>query len=71
MAHTLTNLHTEVIFSTKDRVPLIQANIKPEMCAYLGGVVPELEGTALIVNAVPDHAHLLLKLDDGWYEITP
>ncbi len=62
MAHTLTNLLTHVIFSTKDRAPLITPDLKPEMCAYLGGVVRELEGTALNVNAVPDHVHLLVKL---------
>ena len=36
MAHTFANLLTHVIFSTKDRGPLIASDLKPDLLAYLG-----------------------------------
>jgi hypothetical protein len=36
MAHTFTNFLMHIIFSTKDRVPFIDAEVKPELLAYLG-----------------------------------
>ncbi|MBI3795903.1 MAG: IS200/IS605 family transposase [Deltaproteobacteria bacterium] len=62
MAHTFTNLLTHVIFSTKDRTPSIDAELKPQLFAYMGGIVREYNGTALMVNGTPDHVHLLLRL---------
>jgi REP element-mobilizing transposase RayT len=59
MGHTFTNLLTHVIFSTKDRAPLICADRKPDLHAYLGGIVRQLGGTALIVNGTCDHIHML------------
>lgn len=60
MAHTFTNLLTHVIFSTKDRAPLIQPELKGKLHAYMGGIVRELDGKAMIVNGTEDHVHLLL-----------
>ncbi len=42
MTHTFANLLTHVIFSTKDREPLMDSNLKPDLLAYLGGIVREL-----------------------------
>jgi hypothetical protein len=36
MAHTFANLLTHVIFSTKDRRPLISRDLKPNLLAYMG-----------------------------------
>lgn len=57
MAHTFINLLTHVIFSTKDRLPSIDTEVKPHLLAYLGGIVRELDGRLLIVNGTPDHVH--------------
>jgi REP element-mobilizing transposase RayT len=62
MAHTFTNLLTHVIFSTKDRTPSIDAELRPQLFAYMGGIVREHNGTALMVNGTADHVHLLLRL---------
>jgi len=62
MAHTYTNLLTHVIFSTKDRTPLIDAELKPKLLAYMGGILREMKGTALIINGTKDHVHLLIGL---------
>ena len=44
MSHTYTNLLTHVIFSTKDRAPIITAVLHDDLLAYLGGIVRELGG---------------------------
>jgi len=62
MSHTHTNLLTHIIFSTKDRMPLIDSDVKPRLHAYIGGIVRELKGTALSVNGTTDHVHLLVGL---------
>jgi len=62
MPHTFTNLLAHIIFSTKERSPLIDAELRPNLHAYLGGIVRELNGTPLIINGTDDHVHLLVSL---------
>ena len=62
MSHTYTNLLVHVIFSTKNREPFIKAKFKPDLHAYIGGVVRELKGTAMIVGGTENHVHLLARL---------
>lgn len=61
MAHTFTNLLTHVIFSTKDRSPVITPDIKPRLLAYMGGIVRSIDGIALAIDGPTDHVHLLIK----------
>jgi len=62
MSHTHTNLLTHVIFSTKDREPLITAALHDDLLAYLGGILREMGGALRVANARPDHVHLLCSL---------
>ena len=62
MAHTFTYLTYHLIFSTKDRVSYISPDLKPDLSAYLGGIIRELNGKALIINGTADHTHLLVQL---------
>jgi REP element-mobilizing transposase RayT len=61
MAHTFTNLLSHVIFSTKDRRPLITDDLRPRLHAYMGGIVGAMNGTALAIGGTADHVHLLVK----------
>jgi REP element-mobilizing transposase RayT len=60
MSHTCTNLIAHLVFSTKDRPPLITGEIRAELFAYLGGLVRESKGKTMAVNGMPDHVHLLV-----------
>ena len=62
MAHTFANLLTHVIFSTKDREPIIAPDLKPDLLAYMGGIVREIQGKTMAANSMPDHIHMLLWL---------
>ena len=62
MAHTAANLVIHVIFSTKGRRPFISPEIRHDLHAYLGGIVRELGGTALIIDGTADHVHMLMRI---------
>src|SRR3954470_14184448 len=62
MSHTYTNLITHFIFSTKDRAPEIQTDLHERLLPYMGGIIGELKGVPLAINAMPDHVHLLISL---------
>lgn len=62
MAHTFTNVLIHTIFSTKDRRPWIDAELKPRLLAYLGGIIREAGGYPLILDGTCDHVHGLLRL---------
>ncbi|HVS80219.1 MAG TPA: hypothetical protein VHE60_00625 [Pyrinomonadaceae bacterium] len=53
MGRTFTNLLTHLVFSTKDREPLIVPELKPELYAYLGGLTRELKGKSYGINGSP------------------
>ena|SRR6267378_913714 len=50
MAHTYTNLLTHIIFSTKDRKPTLEPDLKQRLFPYLGGIFRELDASPLLVN---------------------
>ncbi len=62
MGSTFHSLHFHIIFSTKDRRPLIRADWRPRLHEYLGGTVRGLGGVAEAVGGVDDHVHLLVSL---------
>ena len=62
MPSTHTSLYYHIVFSTKDRVPSIDASWRPRLHALLGGAVRNLGGVALEVGGVADHVHILAGL---------
>jgi len=62
MPHTSGNILLHFIFSTSQRRPLIKPEFRDDLFAYLGGIVREMNGTALIINGEPDHVHMLIRV---------
>ena len=62
MGSTYHSLHYHVVFSTKERRPLIRAEWRSRLHEYLGGAVRGLGGVAEAVGGCEDHVHLLLSL---------
>jgi REP element-mobilizing transposase RayT len=62
MAGTFTFLGIHFVFSTKNRIPLIDEKINVRLYAYIGGIIRELGGTLLEINAVPDHIHFYVYM---------
>ena len=59
MGSTFYSLHYHIVFSTKDRRPLIRSEWRARLHHYLGGTVRGLGGVAETVGGVGDHVHLL------------
>ncbi len=59
-SHISSNFH--LIFSTKDRLPLIKIDWQDRLHAYLGGTVKGMDAMPLAVGGISDHVHLLVSL---------
>jgi len=62
MPQTLSAIYLHVIFSTKNREPLITNDLAPRLHAYLGGIVREEDAVAMEIGGMDDHVHLLLSI---------
>src|SRR3954451_25226780 len=63
MAHSLSQIYLHLVFSTKERQPLLRDDaFRHKAHAYLAGVCKNLESPALVVGGVEDHVHILCRL---------
>ena len=62
MSHTHYSILVHCVFSTKDRRPLIPAELKKRLWPYIAGIARLNQFKALAVNGMQDHAHVLLSL---------
>jgi REP element-mobilizing transposase RayT len=62
MGQSLAKNLIHLIFSTKHRAPLLAADLRPDLHAYLGGILREWHSPALRVGGVEDHVHILFQL---------
>jgi REP element-mobilizing transposase RayT len=62
MAQSLSRMLTHLIFSTKDRVTVLDGEIRPELHAYLAGILDQIDCPPLQVGGVSDHVHLFFGL---------
>src|SRR5438067_13702877 len=59
MPHSYTNLLTHIIYSTKNRRPLIDSALESRLFPYFGGIVRQLGGKSYVVKGAEDHVHFL------------
>jgi REP element-mobilizing transposase RayT len=62
MAHTFSHLAVHVVFSTKERRPLLIPEIRARVFGYLGGILREKGVPFATINGMADHVHALLFL---------
>jgi len=62
MSDSYTNLLYHLVFSTKDRRPLITAERELRLYDYIGGSIRGMGGISLELNGAEDHVHILAKL---------
>ncbi len=62
MPQSLASLNCHVIFSTKNREPLIAAEVASRVYEYLGGICRETGNVLLAAGGIPDHVHLLISM---------
>jgi REP element-mobilizing transposase RayT len=62
MGHTYTSLLTHIIFSTKDRFPALDADIRDDVERYACGVGRNIGVKTIAIKSVADHIHALVEL---------
>lgn len=61
MATTFTNLNYHLVFSTKDRRPLITPQLRTDLYPYMAGIIKGERGVHAEIGGMPDHVHLLVR----------
>jgi putative transposase len=62
MPQSLTKLYGHLIFSTKNREPLLDAEIRPRVHGYLATLLRNLDAPWAVVGGIADHVHLLFDM---------
>ena len=62
MPQSLACILIHVVFSTKNRAPLITPKLETELFPYMATCAKELHSPALAINGTNDHVHLLMAL---------
>ena len=67
MPQSLSHIYIHLVFSTKNRQPLISESIAPDLHAYMATVFhDECRSTAKLIGGVEDHIHALFNLSRTW-----
>lgn len=62
MPQSIVKILVHIVFSTKDRRPLIPTEIEPRLYAYISGVIKNNKGRMIIVGGMADHIHILVSI---------
>jgi len=55
-------MHCHIVFSTKNRQPLIMADTAPRLYEYIGGILRNTGSRLIAAGGMPDHVHLMVSL---------
>jgi len=61
MGQSLHQVYGHLVFSTKDRRDLINADIEPDLYKYICGIIQNYDGRVLGINGMPDHVHIIFR----------
>ena len=62
MPQSLSKVIVHIVFSTKDREPWLDENVRPRMHAYLATICRDLGAEFVHVGGVADHVHIITTL---------
>jgi len=62
MPQSLARLHVHLIFSTKNRGPILHDKVSKSLHAYMATVLQKLECPPTLINSVEDHVHIFCEL---------
>jgi REP-associated tyrosine transposase len=71
MSQTLTSLLVHLVFSTKNREPLITPDVEPNLFAYIGGILRNNQSRLLDAGGDRDHVHLLISQSNPSGDFVP
>lgn len=62
MPQSYTNLLYHIVYSTKERQPIISPDLQLRLYNYIGGMIRQRGGICLAIGGMADHVHILVKL---------
>jgi putative transposase len=62
MSHSFTAIFSHLVFSTKDRAPLLRPEMRDRLIEYSGGILRIIRCSLIAGQAVEDHAHMLIRM---------
>jgi len=62
MPRSLAKIYVHLIFSAKYRELVLPDDIRPDLHAYMGGILNGLGCSPIEINTEPEHAHLLFTM---------
>ena len=62
MPQSFASLYFHLVFSTKNRQPLIDAELQSRLYEYMGGILRSEKSVLLAAGGMADHVHLLVSL---------
>ncbi|MDA3799104.1 MAG: transposase [Kiritimatiellae bacterium] len=62
MAGTYTSILTHIIFSTKNRTPIITDLYKNRLYKYIGGIIRNEDAILLEIGGTANHIHIVIKI---------
>jgi len=60
MAQSLSKIIVHVVFSTKNREPVLSKAVRCDLFAYMIGILNSLDCVTVTINGVEDHVHALI-----------
>jgi putative transposase len=57
------SLYNHLIWSTKNREPLINELLETNLYQYISGIIRKKKGSLIKMGGMPDHVHLLIGLE--------
>ena len=61
MSQSLAQIYVHLIFSTKNRAPVLTEPVCSDLAAYMGGVLRQIACPSLATGAAADHTHVLFR----------
>jgi putative transposase len=61
MANTYSNLLYHIVFSTKNRQPMIQPSFRDELEKYIAGIIKAEDCSLVEIGGMPDHLHIVAR----------
>lgn len=62
MPQSLAQIYVHLIFSTKNRIPMLKDETRQRLHEYMGGILRDTGSKSIEINSMPDHVHVLFSL---------
>ena len=66
MTQSLSEIFIHIVFSTKNRDPLLKKDIRYELFSYIAQILKSLNSPSITIGGVEDHIHILCRLSKNF-----